>query len=403
MSLVSSLSRRHLRHVPSSYSGRRVGELFRFSSVALTDVDDATGDATSEPDRSSHPKYPRLFSPLDLGPDIGVLPNRALMGSMHSGLEGHSMPRWMVPLLMGSSSSSHDDRDSLSAMGVYFQERAAGGVGLMVTGGIAPNYQGWTGPFSSQLTNEREVHRHKVVTDAVHQVQVPIYGTQENVPARICLQILHTGRYAYHPLAVSASKTKSPISPFTAAALTKSGLAKTTKDFVNTAVLAKEAGYDGVEIMGSEGYLLSQFLAPRTNKRTDDYGGSLVNRARLPLEIVQQTRQAVGADFIIIFRLSLLDLVEGGLSFTESVQMAHWLQESGVTILNTGIGWVSQSCYPFEVTRKYREYNIFNESHISYNVSPSTGTARSTCANYFDCSTSRRLCLSYGSLTRSSR
>ena len=249
------------------------------------------------------------------------------------------MPRWMVPLLMGSS--HHHNDESLQAMAAYFQERAAGGVGLMVTGGIAPSYQGWAGPFSSQLTNEAEMERHKVVTEAVHQVQVPIYGSEESVPARICLQILHTGRYAYHPLAVSASKTKSPISPFTAAALTKSGLAQTTQDFVNTAVLAKQAGYDGVEIMGSEGYLLSQFLAPRTNKRTDDYGGSLANRARLPLEIVQQTRQAVGPDFIIIFRLSLLDLVEGGLSFEESVQMAHWLQEAGATILNTGIGWVS--------------------------------------------------------------
>jgi 2,4-dienoyl-CoA reductase (NADPH2) len=291
----------------------------------------------------SHPKYPRLFSPLDLGPDIGVLPNRVLMGSMHTGLEGHSMPRWMVPLLMGGSGGSHDP--SLDAMAAYFTERAAGGVGLMVTGGIAPNRQGWTGPFSSQLTKEAEVRNHQVVTDAVHKVQIPIVGSTESVPARICLQILHTGRYGYHPWAVSASKTKSPISPFTAAALTSSGVAQTTADFVQTAVLAQQAGYDGVEVMGSEGYLLSQFLAPRTNQRTDDYGGSLENRARLPLEIVRQTRQAVGPNFILIFRLSLLDLVEQGLLFEESVQMAHWLQEAGATIINTGIGWVRTRCF----------------------------------------------------------
>lgn len=310
----------------------------RFSSAAT--VEDYNTSPSS--DVSRHPKYPRLFAPLDLGPDIGVLPNRALMGSMHSGLEGHSMPRWMVPLVMGSSNSKRHDDDSLNAMAAYFQERAAGGVGIMVTGGIAPSHQGWTGPFASQLTNETEMERHRVVTDAVHATPVPIYGTNNNesVPGRICLQILHTGRYAYHPFAVSASKTRSPISPFTASALTKRGLTQTTVDFVKTAVLAKQAGYDGVEIMGSEGYLLSQFFAPRTNQRTDDYGGSLANRARLALEIVKQTRQAVGPDFIIIFRLSLLDLVENGLSFEESVQVAHWMQEAGVTILNTGIGWV---------------------------------------------------------------
>jgi 2,4-dienoyl-CoA reductase (NADPH2) len=249
----------------------------------------------------------------------------------------------MVPWLTGKTSSmpNHHDDDSLQAMATYFSERAAGGVGLMVTGGIAPSYQGWAGPFAAQLTTEAECQRHKVVTDAVHAVQVPVYGSQndQTVPARICLQILHTGRYAYHPFAVSASKTKSPISPFSAAALSKRGVAATTRDFVHTAVLAKQAGYDGVEIMGSEGYLLSQFLAPRTNHRTDEYGGSLANRARLPLEIVRQTRQAVGLDFIIIFRLSLLDLVKDGLSFDESVQMAHWLQDAGVTIINTGIGW----------------------------------------------------------------
>ena len=316
----------------------------RLSTAAASVTEEhPSADATSTTaDPSLHPQYPRLFSPLDLGPDIGLLPNRALMGSMHSGLEGHSMPRWMQSLFMmgNNGKNKHHDND-LQAMATYFKERAAGGVGIMVTGGIAPSYQGWTGPFSSQLTTDAERDLHTVVTDAVHSVNVPIYGSPDNqaVPARICLQILHTGRYAYHPWAVSASKTRSPISPFTASALSKRGIDQTTRDFVNTAVLAKQAGYDGVEIMGSEGYLLSQFLAPRTNKRTDDYGGSLPNRARLALDIVQQTRQAVGPDFIIIFRLSLLDLVQDGLSFDEAVQMAHWLQDAGATILNTGIGW----------------------------------------------------------------
>lgn len=391
MSLVASLSRRHLRHVPRSLTAGRPADSFRFSSAAVADVDDGV-----EPNASSHPKYPRLFSPLDLGPDIGVLPNRALMGSMHSGLEGHSMPRWMIPLLMGSSSYDHDE--SLHAMGVYFQERAAGGVGLMVTGGIAPNYQGWTGPFSSQLTNEREVQRHRAVTDAVHQVEVPVYGTQDSVPAKICLQILHTGRYAYHPWAVSASKTKSPISPFTASSLTKRGLAKTKKDFVNAAVLAKQAGYDGVEIMGSEGYLLSQFLAPRTNKRTDDYGGPLANRARLPLEIVNETRQAVGPDFIIIFRLSLLDLVDGGLSFEESVQMAHWLQESGATILNTGIGWVSPPHVLWLMYLHVHDPHLIQNQPLLHFL-----PARSSCPDDLHGRPKRWLCLSHSRPARGGR
>jgi 2,4-dienoyl-CoA reductase (NADPH2) len=225
----------------------------------------------------------------------------------------------------------------LERMAVYFQERAQGGVGLMVTGGIAPNRQGWTAPFSSHLINLKDAERHKIVTDAVHSVHVPC-GTQ-SVQARICMQILHTGRYSYTPLAVSASKTKSPISPFQARELDKRGLDTTRSDFVRAAVLAKEAGYDGVEIMASEGYLLSQFLSPRTNLRTDDYGGSLQNRARLPLQIVRETRNAVGRDFIIIFRLSLLDLVKDGLLFEESLTLAKELERVGVTILNTGIGW----------------------------------------------------------------
>lgn len=206
----------------------------------------------------------------------------------------------------------------------------------MVTGGIAPSAAGWVGPFASQLTNSAEMERHKVVTESVHSVMVPC-GEDETVPARICLQILHTGRYAYHPLAVSASPTKSPISPFKAKQL--NNVAGTVRDYVHTAVLAKQAGYDGVEIMGSEGYLISQFLSPRTNQRTDQYGGSLENRARLPLEIIRETRAACGPDFIIIFRLSLLDLVEDGLLFDESLKVAAMVEDAGATILNTGIGW----------------------------------------------------------------
>jgi 2,4-dienoyl-CoA reductase (NADPH2) len=277
--------------------------------------------------------YPTLFSPLDLGPDIGVLPNRALMGSMHTGLEGHTIPRLILPWLMGNDPHHGDD---MERMGLYFQERAKGGVGMMVTGGISPNNVGIVGPFASRMTNHDEMLAHKVVTDAVHQVEVPIGYSDETVPARICMQILHTGRYAYHPFAVSASATQSPISPFKARALSKSDVEQTIKDFVNCAVLAKEAGYDGVEIMGSEGYLLTQFLSPRTNFRTDEYGGSFENRARLPVEIVRQTRQAVGKDFILIFRISLLDLVDDALAFDECVALAQKLQDAGATILNTG-------------------------------------------------------------------
>ncbi len=181
--------------------------------------------------------------------------------------------------------------------------------------------------------------QHRTVTDAVHNVQVPVFGMEKKVTPKICLQILHTGRYAYHPFAVSASSTKSPISPFPARALSKRDIAKTVQDFTNTAVLAKEAGYDGVEIMGSEGYLLSQFLSPATNFRTDDYGGSFANRSRFPLGIVESVRQATGPEFIIVFRISLLDLVEGGTSWEETLALAAALEKAGVTILNTGIGW----------------------------------------------------------------
>ena len=175
----------------------------------------------------------------------------------------------------------------------------------MVTGGISPNMNGWVGPFSAQLTNEKEMEKHKVVTEAVHSVNVPIYGSRETVPPRILMQLLHTGRYAYHPFAVSATTGRSPISPFTARALPTHGVKKTIDEFVYSAELAREAGYDGVEIMGSEGYLISQFLSPRTNSnRTDEYGGpSFENRSRFPLELVREVRKNLGSDFMIIFRI----------------------------------------------------------------------------------------------------
>ena len=209
------------------------------------------------------------------------------------------------------------------------------------------------GPFAAKLTTDHEMRQHKVVTDAVHQVQVPIYHhggtgstaattTTTTTTPKICLQILHTGRYAYHPLAVSASSTQSPISPFAARAMSKNEIRQTVLDFTHTAVLAKEAGYDGVEIMGSEGYLLSQFLSPSTNRRTDEYGGkSFAQRSRFPLEIVQSVREATGPDFIIIFRISLLDLMQegGGTTWEETLELAAALEQAGVTILNTGIGW----------------------------------------------------------------
>jgi 2,4-dienoyl-CoA reductase (NADPH2) len=336
------------------------------TAIVAEEVDVSISKSNSNSNNNHHhiklgwKQYPHLFTSLEL-PNGIVLPNRVLMGSMHTGLEGHSMPQWMSRWI--DPSASHEDHD-LTRMAAYFKERADGGVGLMVTGGIAPNYEGWTGPFSSQLTNEREMNLHRVVTDAVHSVQIPVYNvydssnptslalsssskqtttpttTLTHQPARICLQILHTGRYAYHPFAVSASSTKSPISPFKATGLSKRGIQRTIRDFVHTAVLAQQGGYDGVEIMGSEGYLLSQFLSPRTNQRTDEYGGStLENRARMALEIVQQVRAATSPNFIVIFRLSLLDLVQGGLFFQESVELAIKLQEAGVTIINTGIGW----------------------------------------------------------------
>ncbi|HEV2682016.1 MAG TPA: NADPH-dependent 2,4-dienoyl-CoA reductase [Rhodanobacter sp.] len=250
--------------------------------------------------------YPKLFAPLDLG--HVTLPNRILMGSMHTGLEDKA-----------------SDFDKLAA---YFAARARGGVGLMVTGGISPSIQGWLKPFGGRLTMPWHKPRHRKVTDAVHAEG-----------GRICLQVLHAGRYGYHPLSVAPSKIKSPITPFTPRALSSRGIERTINDFVHCAKLAQDAGYDGVEVMGSEGYLINQFIAARTNQRSDAWGGDAARRMRFAIEIVRRTREAVGRDFIIIYRLSMLDLVEGGQDWSEIVTLAKAIEAAGASIINTGIGW----------------------------------------------------------------
>jgi 2,4-dienoyl-CoA reductase (NADPH2) len=257
-------------------------------------------------DTAAHPQYPHLLAPLDLG--FVTLSNRVLMGSMHTGLEDHAR-----------------DYDKLAA---YFAERARGGVGLMVTGGLAPNIDGWLKPFGGRLSMPWHVARHRRITRAVH-----------GDGGRICLQILHAGRYGYHPLSVAPSRIKSPITPFTPRALSTRGVERTIRAFVHCAELAQDAGYDGVEIMGSEGYLINQFLAARTNTRNDAWGGSVEKRQRLAIEIVRRTRAAVGANFIIIYRLSMLDLVDNAQSWDEIVQLAKAIETAGATIINTGIGW----------------------------------------------------------------
>eukprot|EP00581_Thalassiosira_minuscula_P000920 CAMPEP_0183744804 /NCGR_PEP_ID=MMETSP0737-20130205/65914_1 /TAXON_ID=385413 /ORGANISM="Thalassiosira miniscula, Strain CCMP1093" /LENGTH=830 /DNA_ID=CAMNT_0025980457 /DNA_START=118 /DNA_END=2613 /DNA_ORIENTATION=+ len=346
----------------------------------------ATNDANNN---YVNPHYPHMFTPLDLGPDIGTLPNRVIMGSMHTGLEGHSIPKFVLPLL-----NAEDDHVDLTEMAVYFAERAKGGVGLMVTGGVSPNRQGWVGPFAGKLTTETERDRHKVVTDMVHSIRIPSYSPNSpdgTEPGRICLQILHTGRYAYHPFAVSASSTRSPISPFKAKELSTSDVKGTIRDFANCATLAKEAGYDGVEIMGSEGYLINQFLVSKTNHRSDEYGGSFENRMRLPLDIVRETRNACGKDFIIIFRLSMLDLVQDGSSWEEVVALAQALEGAGVTIINTGIGWheariptiatsVPRGAFSF-VTKKLRDENVVSVPLCATNRINAPSTVESILAN----------------------
>ena len=252
------------------------------------------------------PAYPHLLAPLDLG--FTTLKNRVLMGSMHTGLE--------------------EEPDGFAKMAEFYATRARGGVALIVTGGIAPNLSGRLEPRASQLSFPWQLARHRIVTDAVHAAD-----------GKIALQILHAGRYAYHPLAVAPSTSRSPISPFRARGLTGWGVRKTIADYVRCAELAQRAGYDGVEIMGSEGYLINQFVAPQTNHRDDEWGGPFEHRMRFPVEIVRRTRAAVGPNFIIIYRLSMLDLVEGGSTWDEVVQLAQVVAAAGATIINTGIGW----------------------------------------------------------------
>ncbi|MFD5089770.1 FAD-dependent oxidoreductase [Amycolatopsis thailandensis] len=251
-------------------------------------------------------QYPNLLSPLDLG--FTTLRNRVIMGSMHTGLE--------------------DKEAHFPQLAEYYAERARGGVGLIVTGGFAPNRTGWLLPLASKLSTRAEAEAHKQLTAPVHEAG-----------GKIALQILHAGRYSYHPLSVSASGIKAPINPFKPRSLSGYGVLRQIRAFADCAFLAKEAGYDGVEIMGSEGYFINQFLAERTNKRTDKWGGSAENRRRIAVEIVRRTREAVGEDFIIIYRLSMLDLVEGGQSWEDVVALAKEVEEAGATIINTGIGW----------------------------------------------------------------
>ncbi|WP_374362759.1 FAD-dependent oxidoreductase [Pseudoduganella danionis] len=250
--------------------------------------------------------YPHLLAPLDLG--FTKLRNRVMMGSMHTGLE--------------------DRFYHYGKLAAFYRERARGGVGLIVTGGISPNRSGWLLPFGGTLNFKGDVLNHRRVTKAVHEEG-----------GKILMQILHAGRYGYQPLVVSASDKKSPISPFKPRALTEAGIETTIRDYARCAKLARDAGYDGVEVMGSEGYLLNQFLCARTNLRTDRWGGSIENRMRLPVEIVKRIRAEVGPDFIIMYRHSLLDLVEGGNTWEDVVTVAKALQHAGVTILNSGYGW----------------------------------------------------------------
>ncbi|MEU5434323.1 NADPH-dependent 2,4-dienoyl-CoA reductase [Streptomyces sp. NPDC020719] len=250
--------------------------------------------------------YPHLLRPLDLG--FTTLPNRVLMGSMHIGLE--------------------EAENGFERMAAFYAERARGGVGLMVTGGIAPNDAGRPYEGGAKITTEAEAAQHRTVTDAVHAAG-----------GRIAMQILHFGRYAYHQDLVAPSALQAPISPFVPHALTEDEVEQTVEDFVRAAELAKSAGYDGVEIMGSEGYLINEFVAGAVNRRTDRWGGSYENRMRFPVEIIRRTRERVGADFIIIYRLSMLDLVPGGSTLDEVITLARAIEAAGATLINTGIGW----------------------------------------------------------------
>ena len=279
---------------------------------------------------SSH--YPSLLAPLDLG--FTQLKNRVLMGSMHTGME--ELP------------------DGHARMAVFYAERARGGAGLIVTGGFGPNKDGAIHPKAKHMESAEDIARHRLITDAVHREG-----------GKICMQILHTGRYAYSPNLVAPSPIRAPINTFTPHELTADEIEQQIQDFVNAALNAHRAGYDGVEVMGSEGYLLNQFIALRTNHRNDEWGGSFENRCKLAITIVKRIREAVGERFIIIFRLSMLDLVEGGSNYDETVWLGRAVAEAGATLINTGIGWheariptiaakVPRAAYTW-VTAKYRD------------------------------------------------
>lgn len=256
--------------------------------------------------RIDNTPFKALFQPLDLG--FTQLKNRLLMGSMHTGLE--------------------EDKEGLQRLAAFYRERALGGAALIVTGGIAPDRAGRLAPFSAKMTTRSEQLRHELVTHAVHEAG-----------GKIAMQILHAGRYGYHPFVVAPSAIKSPISPCKPWVMSKRRIGKTISHFVRAAKLAQAAGYDGVEIMGSEGYLINQFIVTHTNKRSDEWGGDFTNRIRFPIEIVRQTREAVGENFIIIYRLSMLDLIADGSSWEEVVLLGKAIEQAGATLINTGIGW----------------------------------------------------------------
>ncbi|AYH44196.1 NADPH-dependent 2,4-dienoyl-CoA reductase [Azoarcus sp. DN11] len=252
------------------------------------------------------PPYPNLLQPLELG--FCTLKNRVLMGSMHTGLE--------------------ESGNGFQKLAAFYAARARGGVGLIVTGGISPNSEGLIFPGASALTNDEEVAQHRLIADAVHAEG-----------GRVCMQILHTGRYAYHRGSVAPSALKAPISPATPREMTEEDIERTIEDYARCAALARRAGYDGVEVMGSEGYLINEFTVLQTNQRTDRWGGSMENRHRFPVEIVRRVRERVGTDFIIIYRISMLDLVDGGAPWQEIVALAKAIEAAGATLINTGVGW----------------------------------------------------------------
>ena len=286
-------------------------------------------------------QFPQLLAPLDLG--FTTLKNRVIMGSIHTGLE--------------------DRAKDIPRLAEYFAERARGGVALIVTGGYAPNRTGWLLPFGAKLTNRVEARRHRAITKAVH-----------DEGGKIALQILHAGRYSYQPFSVSASSIKAPINPFQPRKLTGRGVRWQIRNFVRCARLAQQANYDGVEIMGGEGYFINQFLCERTNKRTDTWGGTPENRRRMAVEIVRRTRKAVGPNFIIIFRLSMADLVEGGQTWDEIVALAQEVEAAGATIINTDIGW-HESRVPTIVTSvpraAFADITGKLEKHVSIPVAAS--------------------------------